>query len=316
MILIICMCILFFALCSPYLYSCITWNYSLAFFSLLSMYTNFVVFIVLLIVYHLIPTTRVDYLFQSITKWFRNAFSEMILKTEHNIKETFKIHILYPIPERSINIWHPHGMSGVTPVIHNGYKITDPAYKSTKGVVHTFFFYIPVVKDIIRNLNAIQSDYTTIKQTLEKESVSIAIGGVKEMEKFKNKHLDVAIKSRKGIFKIALETGTPIIPILTYGENELFPKMQNPILEFMNDIVYKITTIRFPFPSLMSLRNWQRISNHPLEPIHTYTGKPIFTKKIENPTSKHIDKLRSIYIERIQELFKETHPPDYTMNII
>ena len=170
MILIICMCILFFALCSPYLYSCITWNYSLAFFSLLSLYTNFVVFIVLLIVYHLIPTTRVDYLFQSITKWFRNAFSEMILKTEHNIKETFKIHILYPIPERSINIWHPHGMSGVTPVIHNGYRITNPDYIPTKGVVHYGYFMLPFIKDIIPLLNAVPSDEYSIRDTLEHES--------------------------------------------------------------------------------------------------------------------------------------------------
>lgn len=37
----------------------------------------------------------------------------------------------------------------------------------------------------------------------------------------------IHIVPRTGVFKLALETGTPIVPVLTYGENELFPVIQN-----------------------------------------------------------------------------------------
>ena len=317
MILFFCLSIiLFFVICSPAIYSCITWNYSLALFSSLCMYTNFVVFAVLLAIYSILPTHIIDSSLQSGIQLFRNVFSASIEKTEQNIRETFKIHVLYPIPEKSIHIWHPHGMSGITPVIHNGYKITDSSYKSTKGVVHTNFFYIPIVKDIIRYLNAIQSDYTTIKQTLQKESVSIALGGAQEMAIYKDKQLDVVIKSRTGIFKIALETGSPIVPVLTYGENEIFPRLQNPFIEKVNDAIYSLIKIRLPFPSLQSLHNWQKISKHPLEQIHSYTGKPIFVKKIETPTITDIERVRNLYIKQIKKLFKITHPPEYTLQII
>jgi 2-acylglycerol O-acyltransferase 2 len=265
-------------------------------------------------IYLLLPRDIVDSVLQRIIQTFRIVFSATIKQTEENIRETFKIHVLYPIPDRSINIWHPHGLSGVTPVIHNGYKLTD-VYKPTKGVVHTFFFYIPIVKDLIRYLNAIESDYTTIKQTLQKESVSVALGGAKEMKRVRNKVLDAVIKPRSGLFKIALETGTPIVPILTYGENEIFPQMQSSFLEYINDRIYSVFKIYLPFPSLKSLDNWRKISQHPLEQIHTYTGEPIYTKKIENPSKKQIEKLKSIYIARLQELFEKTHPPEYTIDI-
>jgi len=314
--LILCLGIIFSAVFTPYLYSCITWNYSLAIFSAISIYTNCVVFLVLLFIYSLLPNEVIDYLIERMSSIFRTSFSGLIEKTEKNIRETFKIHVLHKIPERSINIWHPHGMSGVTPVIHNGYKITDSSYKSTKGVVHSFFFKLPLVKDIIRHLNAIPSDYSTMKRVVAKESISVALGGVKEMEIFKNKNIDVAVNSRKGLFKIALETGTPIVPVLTYGENEIFPKYENSFLEFINDIIYKIFTIRLPFPSITSLHNWQQMSKHPLEPIHSYTGRPIYVKKIEFPSEENIVNLRKKYVRRVKELFKKTNHNGFTLNII
>jgi hypothetical protein len=53
-----------------------------------------------------------------------------------------------------------------------------------------------------------------------------------------------------------------------------------------------------------------------LPPVKTYTGKPIMTKKIENPTSAHIGALRNLYIQRVQQLFLETNNGDYTLEII
>jgi 2-acylglycerol O-acyltransferase 2 len=263
-----------------------------------------------------LPEKTIDYLFERFVYIFKSVFSSSIQKTEQNIRETFKIKVLHSLPAKSIHIWHPHGLSGVTPVIHNGYRISDPEYKQTKGVVHYFFFWIPFIKDIIRNLNAIPSDYTSIKNTLQTESISIALGGAHEQKIFKSNIIDVIVKNRRGIFKIALETGTPIVPVLTYGENELFPRMDNSFLECYNDYLYLLFKVRFPFPSLQSIYNWQQISDHPLEPIHSYTGRPIYVKKIEFPSKKHIDKLRSIYISRVQELFEKTKKPGFTLNII
>jgi len=246
----------------------------------------------------------------------REVFRDRISETESNIRKTFQIHVREPIPEKSINIWHPHGVSGVTPVIHNGYKITSPEYKPTKGVVHYGYFMLPFIKDIIPLLNAIPSDEFSIRDTLQKESISITIGGIDEMSRVSPKDLQLIVQKRTGIFKIALELGIPLVPIITYGEQEIFPESDLGILKCYNDFLYTHFRFRFPFPKLNSLLNWTRLSQMPLEPIVTHTGKPVRTKKILNPSSKQIKKLRDLYIQRLQELFDETSPPGYTMTIL
>jgi len=308
--------ILFIILVNPVLYSCITWNYSLMAFMGLLGYTNIIAFTVVFLVYMLLPSRITKEILLYFNQRLREVFRDRISETESNIRKTFQIHVREPIPEKSINIWHPHGISGVTPVIHNGYKITSPEYKPTKGVVHYGYFMLPFIKDIIPLLNAIPSDEFSIRDTLQKESISITIGGIDEMSRVSPKDLQLVVRKRSGIFKIALELGIPIVPVLTYGEQEVFPESEWGILKCYNDFLYKWFRFRFPFPKLDSLVNWTRLSQMPLEPIVTYTGKPVRTKKIVNPSPKQIKKLRDLYIQRLQELFDETSPPGYTMTIL
>jgi 1-acyl-sn-glycerol-3-phosphate acyltransferase len=165
-------------------------------------------------------------------------------------------------------------------------------------------------------LNAIPSDEYSIRDTLQTESISITLGGVDEMRRGSPKDLQLVVRKRRGIFKIALEMGVPIVPILTYGEQEIFPESDLGILKMYNELMYDWFRFRIPFPTLNSVINWTRLSQTALEPIVSYTGKPIRTKKISNPTERQIKKLRDLYIQRLQDLFDETSPPGYTMTIL
>ena len=307
---------LFILLFNPCLYSCVTWNYSLMAFMGLLGYTNIIAFTVVFLVYMILPSSIVKEILLYFKDRIREIFKTRITETESNIRKTFQLNVQSPIPPKSINIWHPHGISGVTPVIHNGYRITSPDYKPTKGVVHYGYFMLPFIKDIIPLLNAIPSDEYSIRDTLQTESISITLGGVDEMRRSSPKDLQLVVRKRRGIFKIALEMGVPIVPILTYGEQEIFPESDLGILKMYNELMYDWFRFRLPFPTLNSVINWTRLSQTALEPIVSYTGKPIRTKKISNPTERQIKKLRDLYIQRLQELFDETSPPGYTMTIL
>ena len=307
---------LFILLFNPCLYSCVTWNYSLMAFMGLLGYTNIIAFTVVFLVYMILPSSIVKEILLYFKDRIREIFKTRIIETESNIRKTFQLNVQYPIPPKSINIWHPHGISGVTPVIHNGYRITSPEYKPTKGVVHYGYFMLPFIKDIIPLLNAIPSDEYSIRDTLQTESISITLGGVDEMRRGSPKDLQLVVRKRRGIFKIALEMGVPIVPILTYGEQEIFPESDLGILKMYNELMYDWFRFRIPFPTLNSVINWTRLSQTALEPIVSYTGKPIRTKKIPNPTERQIKKLRDLYIQRLQDLFDETSPPGYTITIL
>lgn len=307
---------LFILLFNPCLYSCVTWNYSLMAFMGLLGYTNIIAFTVVFLVYMILPSSIVKEILLYFKDRIREIFKTRITETESNIRKTFQLNVQSPIPPKSINIWHPHGISGVTPVIHNGYRITSPDYKPTKGVVHYGYFMLPFIKDIIPLLNAIPSDEYSIRDTLQTESISITLGGVDEMRRGSPKDLQLVVRKRRGIFKIALEMGVPIVPILTYGEQEIFPESDLGILKMYNELMYDWFRFRIPFPTLNSVINWTRLSQTALEPIVSYTGKPIRTKKIPNPTERQIKKLRDLYIQRLQDLFDETSPLGYTMTIL
>ena len=307
---------LFLVFFNPCLYSCVTWNYSLMAFLGLLGYTNIVSFTMLCLVYMVLPSRIVRDILLYFKDRVREIFHDRISHTETNIQKTFHLHIREPIPKKSINIWHPHGISGVTPVIHNGYRITHPDYKPTKGVVHYGYFMLPFIRDIIPLLHAIPSDEYSIRDTLVTESLSITLGGVDEMSRGSPKDLQLVIKKRRGIFKIALEMGIPLVPVLTYGEQDVFPESDVELLKWYNDVLYRYFRFRIPFPTLNSLINWTRLSQTPLEPIHTYTGKPIRTRQISRPTDLHIKKLRNLYIQRLRELFDQTRPSGYTMTIL
>jgi Diacylglycerol acyltransferase len=275
-----------------------------------SMFSTFV------ILYYLTPSYIVDMWFEYLTKMIRNIHTGFFEKLEGNIRKTFQIKVLHPLPEKSIRIWNPHGISAVSVGIHNGFRITDEKLTPSKIVTHTMVKYVPIFSDLLRQIHCIFSDFEEIKKTLQNESITIVIGGVDEMRRLKHKVIELVIKRRKGIFKLALETGTPIVPVLTYGEVELFPETDDKFLAYLNKYLFDKFRISLPFPSYESLKNWANLAIRPLDPIFTYTGKPIYVKKIENPTQKHITALRNVYIKQVRELFTETNPGDFTLKIV
>ena len=306
----------FFQIFYPYFYTFAAWNYSLFFISMLLLFSNIAIYIGLIVLYLILPDSIKDSFLTFCWNIIKQSQQKLINNVEHNIRETFPIHILHPIPEKSIRIWHPHGSGATTIGIHNVFRITVPELTKTKTVVHYAFTMTPFLLDMVRFMECISSDYQTIIETLKKDSITIGLGGADEMGRIVNKKLEFVIKKRKGIFKIALETGIPIVPVITYGENEIFPETDNEFLIWFNQQFYNVFRLRLWIPSLSSVKNWANLLIKPLDPVHTYTGRPIYVKKIENPTDKHIQSLRKIYISRIIELFDETNSGDFSLKIV
>jgi 1-acyl-sn-glycerol-3-phosphate acyltransferase len=184
-------------------------------------------------------------------------------------------------------------------------------YTPNNIVSLSLFHYIPVVNDIASYFNNIPSDYQSIKQTIHSgHSVSIMLGGVREMMDTEPRKIKLHVKKRSGLFKISLETRKPIIPVLTYGENELFEPAKNYYTESLNDFLYTHFGISIPFVTLHSLYKWYQLSYKPIDEIHSYVGNPITPRKDDT-----IETLRNRYIESVKKLFRKTAPLNYTLHI-
>jgi len=246
-----------------------------------------------------------EVLFESVASRLRNE------AVEANIRETFQlVDCPADLPPACIFIWNPHGLISISSVLFNSLRVcSHPAYRPNHAVGLPFYQYIPIVSDIARYAGVISSDYGTIKKTVERgESVSIMLGGVREMNLADPHKMVLYIKKRTGIFKIAAETGVPLVPVITYGENELFPRSDNAIITASNEWLHSVCGLSLPVPSWSSLLHWFELSYRPLKPIRTYIGDPV--------SDKDPEMLKEKYMKAVQTLFDTTSPPDYSLEII
>jgi 1-acyl-sn-glycerol-3-phosphate acyltransferase len=143
---------------------------------------------------------------------------------------------------------------------------------------------------------------------LDNKSLSVALGGRSEANYIEPNKMTIIANNRRGVFKLALETGAPIIPVLSYGENKAYRKMDNILI----DALSYLFKFKIPIPTLTSLKDWFKIYKNPLEnKIETFIGDPIEVGPAHVPTDKEIIELREKYIEALKDLYNKTKPDDY-----
>jgi len=262
-----------------------------------------------LLLYVLLPETTIDHLLQTSLDLIREKFGRYFDPVEENLRATFPLHGAEHLEEHptSLLLWHPHSLMSVTSVLHNCYGIQKDL--KTKTVCLNLYHTLPVIKDIARFARTIPADYSAMKQTLEAgTSVSVMPGGIREMMDTEPNTLRIVLGKRRGVFRLALETGTPLVPVLTYGENELFPQERSSWMDTLNTFLYKWFRVAVPTTSSTAFQNWMNLYLHPLDPVPTYIGKPLVVEKKTSPTEEDIANLRTQYIEKLRQLFEETHP--------
>ena len=176
----------------------------------------------------------------------------------------------------------------------------------------SIFFRLPILRDITIWLGFVDNNYKSLKKNLEdNNAVSLVVGGVEEMFYQESKKMYLVLNNRKGYLKLALETKKPLIPVLTFGENELYKA--SPMLNTdFNRFCKKYLGIVFPFVTWESFIQWKKIAYEPLETVNTYVGEAIIPQ--ENET---LESLGSRYKEALQELFEKNKPDDeHTLTFI
>ena len=235
-------------------------------------------------------------------------FKDTIAKIKNNIRESFPVHGNTDFKSQAIYLFHPHGLFSLALAFHVGTTITDWPNRNSRATALSLMTDMPLIKDFT-NKRIISSNYYKMKEVLQNgTSLGVALGGLAEAKYIEPKKLTVVASTRKGVFKMAIETGTPIIPVLTYGENAVYRKMDT----WISDIIEYFFKISIPIPTVASWKAWFKIYKEPLEnKIDTHIGEAIEVGKARTPTESEIVELRNRYIERLKELYVKTRPADY-----
>jgi 1-acyl-sn-glycerol-3-phosphate acyltransferase len=219
--------------------------------------------------------------------------------------------------KQAIYLLHPHGICSLTHAFHINTDITNWPHRNIYSIIsYIIDNCIPFSLDLINHHNhMITSKYAYMKDALQEgKSISMCLGNYTEGQYDNDHRITAIVKKRKGIFKMAIETGVPIIPVLSYGEQSIFKKINT---LGISDIFYKITGIRWSFPDISSMIEWLTIYKKPLDKkVVTYIGNPIEVGEARTPTSNDINELRTKYMEALRTLYKDTKPDDYEDDIV
>jgi 2-acylglycerol O-acyltransferase 2 len=207
-----------------------------------------------------------------------------------NASDYFEHEIIYSseidMKKQYIKCLMPHGVFPFTSLfLHK---------KDDVLVTSRLLYKAPFLSHSLKTLNGIPALYDDMNRALQaKKSLLVYPGGVREI--FKSSQECIVIKKRKGIFRLALENGVPLLPIYTFGLSQ----------------IYKRSDISITFPYLFKNKKdtaayyyGYYYTPFPFQKkLFSVVGKPIPVKKKKDVTLQDINSLRDIYIQEVKKLY-------------
>ena len=116
------------------------------------------------------------------------------------------------------------------------------------------------------------------------------------------------LKKRKGFVRVAIETGTSLVPVFSFGENEVYNVKESPedskLRKFQNK-VKKLTNFGLPIINGRGIFNYSFGLMPHRKAIYTVVGAPINVTQNSSPSNQEIDDLHELYIKKLTALFDE-----------
>jgi len=181
-------------------------------------------------------------------------------------------------------------------------------------------FWFPFYRELVLMRGLVDSSKESINWLLQKcgkgNAVIIVVGGAAESLNAVPNTMRLTLKSRKGFVRLALQNGASLVPVISFGENELYTQSDHQEGSLVRKIQQKAKELlTFTFPVIHGRGVFQyTMGILPYRiPIHTIVGKPIPVTKVESPTQEQVNTLHQTYIQGLKELFN-THKAKYAQN--
>ncbi|XP_056451361.1 2-acylglycerol O-acyltransferase 2 [Gadus chalcogrammus] len=217
--------------------------------------------------------------------------------------------------------FHPHGVL-VAGAFSNfctnstGFRRLFPGLDSYLLML-PLWFRAPFFRDYIMLAGLIPSDKGSASYLLQRRgggnAVVIAVGGAPEALDAHPGTYNILLADKKGFIKLAMEHGAHLVPIFSFGENELFDQVGNPRGTWLRAIQEKLQAVMGISLPLFHARGVFQYSFGLMpyrKPINTVVGRPIRVEKNEKPTVEQLDALHQHYMEELSNLFDQ-HKTDY-----
>ncbi|KAF2880669.1 hypothetical protein ILUMI_25508 [Ignelater luminosus] len=173
-------------------------------------------------------------------------------------------------------------------------------------------FLMPALRELILSTGMCSASANSLNYLLGYpgggKAIALVVGGAAEAFNCKPGQYKIILKKRKGFVKIALKNGTPLVPVISFGETDLYNQVDNPkgsLIRCIQDKLKDVTGIAFALPVGCGLFQYS-FGIIPLRRrISTIIGRPIEVKRVSNPTQEQVDELHAEFMKQLANLFEE-----------
>lgn len=224
--------------------------------------------------------------------------------------------------------YHPHGIIGMGAFATFATDATNFSQHFPGINPHlltlTSNFRVPFYRDILLHLGICSVSKRSCANILEQgpgSAICIVIGGAAESLSAHPGTADLTLKRRLGFVKIAMQHGADLVPVFSFGENDIYEQLSNEKGTTVYELQKKFQAV---FGFTLPLFHGRGLLNYNFglmpyrRPIVSVIGKPIHVTKTANPSKSQVEETQRLYIEelmRIWNTYKDHYARDRTREL-
>ncbi|KAL2834523.1 diacylglycerol acyltransferase-domain-containing protein [Aspergillus cavernicola] len=142
-------------------------------------------------------------------------------------------------------------------------------------------------------------------------AITIVIGGARESLNASPRSLRLVLKRRKGFIKLAIRTGADLVPVLAFGENDLYEQVRSdshPLIHKFQMLVKQTLGFTIPLFHARGVFNYDVGLMPYRHPLNIVVGRPIQVVQQQDRNKiddAYINQLHSEYVRELERLWEE-----------
>ena len=230
--------------------------------------------------------------------------------------------------------YHPHGI-----ISHGAFAAfcTEALGFSQlfPGITNTLLtldsnFRIPIYRDYALALGLASVSRESCNNLLSKggpnnegmgRAITIVVGGARESLDAQPHLLKLVLKRRKGFVKLAIRNGADLVPVLGFGENELYEQVTSethPRVQKMQLLFKRFMGFTVPLFHARGVFNYDVGLLPYRRPLNIVVGRPIYVEQEAKPKDEYVDEIHAKYVEellRVWDQWKDEFAKDRTAEL-
>ncbi|KEQ77806.1 diacylglycerol O-acyltransferas-like protein 2B [Aureobasidium namibiae CBS 147.97] len=226
-----------------------------------------------------------------------------------------------PATRKYVFGYHPHGIISHGAFVAFATEALGFA-QLFPGITNTLLtldsnFRIPLYRDYALRLGLASVSRESCENILSKggpngegmgRAITIVVGGARESLDAQPNSLRLVLARRKGFVKLAIRTGADLVPVLAFGENELYEQFDpqaHPTIHKFQLLVKKALGFTIPLFHARGVFNYDVGMMPYRRPLNIVAGRPIMVRKQERPDSNYVDEIHAQYVDELKRIWDE-----------